>query len=432
MSTWGDEPQGGQPGHQPWQQSWQQPSAPPQPPAAWSPSPPSWAPPPSRPPQQKLWPAFLVIALLAAATGATYWFVARDDSPSYPSEWDSRVTDLVAFVEEERNLSFHHPVEIEFLDDDAWEKEMTTDPGTVSEDDAQDAEDFVAEMRALGLMSGDVDLLEETNDLQVSGVLALYDFEAKEIRVHAAPDAELTIGTRGTLVHELTHVIQDQNFDLDEMAANAGDDDIVFDALTEGDASNVERAWYDKLSDDDKAKYDAEFESAGDELDAVDAPPVLETIFGAPYALGPPFAQLLAAESTAALDDAYEDLPSGDEVVFSPEHYLAGDTREIVAKPAVPEGAREIDDGAFGPLGWYIMLSERIDAHQAFTAARGFGGDNYVEYEDHDETCVRIRYTGESGLETVAMKGAIDAWIASLPTPFARVTQDGDELLFES
>jgi hypothetical protein len=415
------------------QQQWQ-PGAPGH--TDWRPSQTAWGPgfdnAPPAPPKQKLGPALLVIALLIAATGATYWFVVRDDEPSYPSAWDERVTDLVSFVEEERNLSFEHPVEIEFLDDAAWEREMTTDPGSVSDEAAQESDDFVAQMRALGLMSGDVDLLEETNELSVSGVLALYDYEDGEIRVHAAPGEELSIGTRGTLVHELTHVIQDQNFDLNAMAASASDDDFVFAAWTEGDASNVESAWYEQLSDDDKAAYEAEFEGTKDEVEAVDAPPVLETVFGAPYSLGPPFAQALAAKSTAALDDAYEDLPAGDEAVFAPEHYLDGDTREIVAKPDVPDDAREIDDGAFGPLAWYIMLSERIDAHQAFTAARGFGGDYFAQYDDDGDNCVRVRYVGESDLETAAMKGAIDAWIASLPSPFASVTEEGDELLFES
>jgi hypothetical protein len=423
------------------QQQWQAPPAPPN--ANWQPGQAVWAPtptgvppappaPPAPPRKTSIGPALMVIALLVAATGATYWFVTREDGPSYPEHWDERVTDLVAFVEEERLLRFEHPVEVTFLDDAAWKEEMTTDPGSVTDEAREEADLALGVLRAMGLVSGDVDLFEETDELAVSDVLAFYDYENESITVHADPDEELSVGVRGTLVHELTHVIQDQHYDLTAMSESVDDDSIVFDALTEGDATNVEQAWYDDLSDEDKAAYDAEQDAVGEAAEAVDVPDALRTLMGVPYALGPPFAGAIAAQGRTELKDAFQDPPSDDEAVFSPQHYIAGDTRELVSKPETPEDAEENDEGQFGPVTWYIMLSERIDAHQAFTAMRGFGGDYYSQYELDGKQCMRVRYKGESELETAAMKSALDAWIASLPTPFASVTDEGDTLLFES
>ena len=38
-----------------------------------------------------------------------------DDGPGHPDEWDPRVADLAAFVEDERGLDFDHPVYVDFL-----------------------------------------------------------------------------------------------------------------------------------------------------------------------------------------------------------------------------------------------------------------------------------------------------------------------------
>lgn len=65
----------------------------------------------------------VAIAVLAAGGVAGLVVVGgRDEKASgrkneYPSAWDPRVTDLVAFVERERGLRFEHPVAIDFLDE---------------------------------------------------------------------------------------------------------------------------------------------------------------------------------------------------------------------------------------------------------------------------------------------------------------------------
>ena len=66
-----------------------------------------------------------VVALVAAAPVGVYF--APGGGPSYPEHWDTRVLDLVHFVEDERDLCFKHPVEVEFLDDKAFKEKVIAD-----------------------------------------------------------------------------------------------------------------------------------------------------------------------------------------------------------------------------------------------------------------------------------------------------------------
>ena len=95
--------------------------------------------------------------------------------------------------------------------------------------------------RALGLVEGDVDLFDKSNELQGKGIIGYYSYEDERLRVRGT---ELTPAVESTIVHELTHALQDQNFDLgkrfeeldkaDDANSSAASDG--FDALVEGDA----------------------------------------------------------------------------------------------------------------------------------------------------------------------------------------------------
>ena len=71
-----------------------------------------------------------------------------------------------------------------------------------------------AQLRAVGLVAGGVDLLDSVSDLQQSGVLAYYDPKRERITVRGK---ELDVARRVTLAHELTHALQDQHFDLESL-----------------------------------------------------------------------------------------------------------------------------------------------------------------------------------------------------------------------
>ncbi|MGQ0823878.1 MAG: hypothetical protein ACT4OX_02415 [Actinomycetota bacterium] len=374
--------------------------------------------------------------LIGAAAGVGAWFVARDEGPSYPDGWDERVRDLVTFVEDERGLEFEHPVAIEFLDEETWAREMSTSSADLSDDERREAEHFERLSRALGFVDGDIDLVEIGNEISVNGVLALYEFETEKVLVNGAPTEELSLSARGTIVHELTHVLQDQHFDLEALYESAGDRSAGLAALVEGDATNVEAAWVnEELSESEVETYDAEQAELSEGFDEseVEVPDVLVAFFSAPYQLGPPFAETLATIGSGRFNRAFEEGVPTEEHAFDPVSFLTGDTTEVIGRPKRPEGTREVDEGEFGVLSWFLMLSERIDPQLAFKTAQGWGGDRYVAYSEDETTCVMVAYRGERPGDTARMGFALQTWIDSLPADFARyeIDENGD-IMFRS
>ena len=66
------------------------------------------------------------------------------------------------------------------------------------------------------------------------------------------------VATRVTVVHELTHALQDQHFDLNKLtdATKTSGADTALTALIEGDAVRVENKYVDALSKADQNAYD--------------------------------------------------------------------------------------------------------------------------------------------------------------------------------
>ena len=127
----------------------------------------------------------------------------------HPAAWDARIQPYVKIAEKQRGLEFLHPVEVRFLPPAKFEKTVTTDEKELDKDEREEIEQFTGLMRALGLLSGDVDLFKAVNDLSGGGTLAYYSFDDERITIRGE---QLTPAMRSTLVHELTHVLQDQHF----------------------------------------------------------------------------------------------------------------------------------------------------------------------------------------------------------------------------
>jgi hypothetical protein len=393
---------------------------------------------PGRSPRRRRVVALALTGLLvvgAAVTGGVLWLNRGSD---YPDEWDSRVTDLVEFVEDERGLEFDHPVYIEFLSKEEFEKEVTAEESDLTDDDLEEIEQTTGLMRALGLIGHDVNLFDAINELQGGGIIGLYDLEDKRIRMRGE---ELTPAVQATLVHELTHVLQDQHFDLAERTEELDDADdsgaeVAWDALVEGDANRIETAWVAELSAKDKAALDKEQaqqgKSAREQLE--DVPPFLRTKLGSSYAFGE---ALLALATEVYGDDAvdalFKDPPTTEEHLLDPWTLLADDEEAIsVETPDLEDEEDEFDDGTFGAPDLLFVLSERIDPKQALLAADGWGGDHYVAFERDSSTCIRVDYRGDTTGDVAELLTALRQWIQDGPADTASVRAVDRGLRFES
>jgi hypothetical protein len=374
------------------------------------------------------------VALILVLSGGITAVIIRSAEDDLPSEWDARVLDLAHFVERERGAQFDHPVPVDFLTPEEYSKETRTDAGSLSEQDKADAAQFEGEMRALGILSGDTSLLDATNDLTDTGTLAYYDSAQERVVVRGTV---VTPGLAVTLVHELTHVLQDQVFALDRYdesdEAPTSGETFAFDALVEGDADRIEQIYTDSLDQATQDAIDAENEAGYDEYLAAtkDVPVALDTLFGAIYGLGDSYIAVLESAGES-VDGAFDDPPITEEQVFDPFSYLDGDDPIEVDVPDTG-GVETVDEGDFGAVSLMVVLAERIDPRLALAAATGWGGDAYAVFPRGGRTCIRIDVTGDNDTETGELADALTAWVKAAPaTADARTSSDGDLVHLES
>ena len=341
---------------------------------------------------------------------------------SHPQSWDERIQNLVAFVEKERALAFENPVTVEFLNPEEYKKVVTTEESTLTDREKKELETFTAVFRSMGLIGAETDLLKATNELVDEGTLAFYDHETKKVMVRGS---EMTVGLRVTLVHELTHVLQDQHFDLTRLnkiendgAANA------FRAVVEGDATRIEDRYVESLDESEKAAYDEESQRQAEGADLSGVPTSLISFFSSPYVLGGLLVRLiLRAKGEGGINDATRTPPTSEEHLMDPFTFLEGNPPAKVATPKVAKGETKVEDGDFGALAWFVVLAGRIDVLAALKAVDGWGGDSYLAYQSDERTCVRAVFKGDTPNDTEEMGAALDSWAAAMPAGVASVAR---------
>lgn len=339
--------------------------------------------------------------------------VLDDGGADHPGAWDDRVVPLVEFVEDERGLSFDHPVTVEFLTEEEYSDAVRFDGDVLSDEEREGFVEWGAVLEALGLVAVGTDLLESSNELVDSGTLAFYDPFTETVVVRGT---EMTTGVEVTLVHELVHVAQDQAFDLTQPPPvdSAGAYE-AYDALIEGDATRIELAYVDMLDHEvQEAYWDdylADYDTSRDDL--ADVPVSLQALLAAPYVLGSPLVELIAADGgNAAVDEAFADPPLSSEHLLDPRSFFDDDEPVDVELPAVPAGAEQIGEGdTLGATMLYLVLADRIDPIAALTAVDGWGGDAFVTYREGDRACVRADLVGDTVADTDELAQALRSWV---------------------
>lgn len=324
----------------------------------------------------------LVLLVAGAAVGTVVGIGPASAETATPTQWDSRIAPYAKIAEKLRGLTFDAPVPVRFLSPAKFEKTVTSDDESLTAADRRDLRRYTGLLRALGLVTGKVDLFGATNEANGAGTLAYYSFEDKRITIRGQ---RLTPAVRSTLVHELTHALQDQHFSIgDRMAA------------------------LDERADDTSAEQAV--------LDAV--------VEGETFA---------ASGGTAAQDKLIQTPPKHETALLDPFRALAGRTGAIkVPATGLRKGEIRFDSGELGVLTWYLMLAERLPLRSALAAADGWGGDSYVAFAEHGRSCARMAYVGRTPAATTRMRGALHRWVAEAPRAPASVRRDGRLVRFMS
>lgn len=314
--------------------------------------------------------------------------------------------ELRQFVESNRGLDFLRPVDVELLEDDAFEKRL----GPTDDEDRDEIEKTEFVLQAMGLLEPGTDLLAAIEAFAADAVLGFYDAETEELVVRGNEASPLV---RSTLVHELVHALEDQHFELDrpDLGDEAG---AGFLALAEGSAVRIEQRYIDSLPRAER-RAAAQAEAAQGQGIPDDLPEVVQVLFGFPYAFGPDLVRaIIGAGGQARLDTAFAAPPASTEQVLDPARYLNDDRPDVVAVPRPDRPA--FDDGEIGELFLLLMLRAELSDDAAREAARGWGGDRYVAWRDGARTCVRMDFVMDTAQDTRQLERALEDWAAERPS----------------
>jgi len=323
-----------------------------------------------------------------------------------------------------------------------FEKEVTASPDELK-DQKKEIEQATAVFRAAGLIGGDVDLGQAVNDAQAGNVIALYDPESKKIKVRGT--GQFTVETRVTLAHELTHVLQDQHFDLQKLDKAAADSKTgSSDALTgliEGDAERIEKKYLAEQSAAARAEYEKLSNATSDDARerGKDIPPVIETYFGAPYIYGPQVVSILEhTGGNRAIDDAITGPTPTTRIYLDPTAV----SQVADTPPPVPElragekafSSEAVEDGdfdVFDDFTLYLMLGARLDPITALRAADAFAAGSSTPYTtDKGTTCFRASVDGVNAESDTYLAKVLGQWAKAMPD--AEVESKSSPVTFHS
>ena len=235
-----------------------------------------------------------------------------------------------------------------------------------------------ASSRRCTLIGPDVDLNKVAEQAATGGILGFYDFDENELVVRGD---KTTPFVKTILVHELTHALQDQYFDIDRPELYDTDDDSGPRPRLGGRGrrhpgrghvlpiAQRRRAAAGRRPARDHRRIDS----------PCDFPESIALLFSFPYEIGPMFMDALVPGGRQREDERrHATPPNSAEQLLHPERYLAGEQPVKVAKPAAD--GEEFDDGVMGELGMIILLREAMPMRAALQASEGWGGDQYVAY----------------------------------------------------
>ncbi len=316
------------------------------------------------------------------------------------------------FVERERGLTFEHPVRTTFLSDPDF-VDLVQGSDAVDLVDQEAAEQALADETALygslGL-TNDSDPAVDQDTMDEVLFLGFYDPQSDGIIVRGS---ELTPDIRAVLVHELTHALQAQHFEL----PLGGADDFVIRSLLEGDSIRIEDRYVATLSTTAQDQV-----ADANELDEVDAEQLADVSWTvtearfAPYVLGPSFLAIVeAAGGNEAVNDAMRNPPTPVELL-DPLRYLdsTAETDSTFLEPvqsSTPPGAESIYlSSPFGLFEAVVMFDAWLPWYETRRALDGWDDAAIAVYRVDGVVCSAITIRVNDGPSAADLALAVRDW----------------------
>ena len=264
-------------------------------------------------------------------------------------------------------------------------------------DDDKDAKERYASKRsaeAFGLIPRGFDLDAFMVDLLTEQIAGLYDPKAHEFYIAdwIAPDDQ-----RMVMSHELTHALQDQQFQIEawQKAARPNDDaELARESVLEGSAmaGMLEYMYKDagvKLRDLPAIDPSALVGDLSDTPMLKKAPPFIKDSLMFPYFSGLTFSMaVLKTDGWKGFSGVFARPPANTQQIIHPDLYRSGKSPSPI-KLDLPEGLpgngwTRLEENSLGEFGLNEVLKQFLDADRAGKLATSWDGDIYATYESKD------------------------------------------------
>ena len=262
-----------------------------------------------------------------------------------------------------------------------------------------------ATLRAFGLVTRDFNLEEFLINFYTEQAAGFYDPVRKTMFIAdwVPPDMQ-----RLALAHELTHALQDQNYDLEKfLHAVKSDDDAVNarQALVEGYATAammeallkpMSLASFPALEPIMSQVIDKQFQ----EFPAFSSAPFFfrfQALF--PYIQGMSFMQRgLQLGGWKRLNQLFSNPPDATREIFTPNVYFQKEPLPEVSlpRPSALEnlhGLHFVAGNIMGELGYYALLGQLLSEDEAKRLSNNWMADRYLVYEDSNQNYTLVGRT---------------------------------------
>jgi hypothetical protein len=237
--------------------------------------------------------------------------------------------------------------------------------------------------RAVGLIPDDYEYQNGIIEAYVGQIGGYYDPDKKHFVVVQSIPRSLQ---RVVAIHELTHALQDQYYDLNRFLdpkIEDGDESLAHAAVTEGDANLVMQEAL--RADRQSGKVMPNFlEDSGNQEDQPPLPEALQEMLLFPYEEGLRFVRAVQKKGgLKAREKLFQKPPRSTREIVHPDEFMKGTAPFDIPTDAEVLDGRDVRKGLYSDtLGEFgiatILGTENLGPRTASEAARGWRGDRAV------------------------------------------------------
>jgi hypothetical protein len=281
---------------------------------------------------------------------------------------------------------------------------------------------------------------------QAYGSAVLGYYSPSDERIVIVSDSDEPKINRGTLVHELVHALQDQQFGLGD-SPDRQDAQLARNGVVEGEANVIERRYEQRCDGNWSCVPTTTSFGGGGSVD-----PGVRTVILYPYVVGPSFVEAVEERGGwDAVDALYSDYPTSTEQVSSPSLYPDDEPTNVTVPDRSSDQWERFDTDpvadTVGQASIQVMLQQNGAGSGGYKgpASEGWEGDSLVPYRNDAqygyvwelawETPEDAREFEQAYVDALSEHDAetTDGTVYVVPdtSPFGdafRVTQDGERV----